>query len=159
MPDLPDGVVTFLFTDVQGSTRMWEESPDLMMRALEQHDEAIDEAVVANNGVSVKPRGEGDSRFVVFHSALDAVSAASEMQRRLAAVDWVIPNPLKVRAFLHTGTADLRLGDYYGSAVNRAARLRAIAHGGQTIMPGRRGSWFRISCRRAWPSAIWGSMF
>jgi len=54
MPDLPDGVVTFLFfTDVQGSTRMWEESPNLMMRALEQHDEAIDEAVAANNGVSV----------------------------------------------------------------------------------------------------------
>ena len=139
MPDLPDGVVTFLFTDVQGSTRMWEESPNLMMRALEQHDEAIDEAVAANNGVSVKPRGEGDSRFVVFRTALDAVSASAEMQRRLAAVDWVIPHPLTVRASLHTGTADLRLGDYYGSAVNRAARLRAIAHGGQTIMS--RSTW------------------
>ena len=133
---LPDGVVTFLFTDVEGSTHMWEESPDLMMKALEQHDHAIDKAVADNNGVSVKPRGEGDSRFVVFQSAHDAVTATAEMQRHLAAVDWVTPTQLRVRASLHTGTADLQLGDYYGSVVNRAARLRAIAHGGQTIMSG-----------------------
>ena len=133
---LPDGVVTFLFTDVEGSTHMWEESPDLMMKALEQHDQAIDEAVADNNGVSVKPRGEGDSRFVVFQSAHDAVAATAEMQRHLAAVDWATPTKLRVRASLHTGTADLQLGDYYGSVVNRAARLRAIAHGGQTVMSG-----------------------
>src|SRR3990172_7399715 len=136
MAQLPDGVVTFLFTDVEGSTRIWEEAPDSMMQALEQHDEAIDEAAAAYNGISVKPRGEGDSRFVVFRSALDAVAAAADMQRRLAAVDWATPEPLRVRASLHTGTADLQLGDYYGSAVNRAARLRAIAHGRQTIMSG-----------------------
>ena len=136
MAQLPDGVVTFLFTDVEGSTRIWEEAPDSMMQALEQHDEAIDEAAAAYNGISVKPRGEGDSRFVVFRSALDAVAAAADMQRRLAAVDWATPEPLRVRASLHTGTADLQLGDYYGSAVNRAARLRAIAHGGQTIISG-----------------------
>jgi len=133
--ELPDGVVTFLLTDVEGSTRIWEEAPDPMMQALMQHDEAIDEAAAAHNGVSVKPRGEGDSRFLVFRSAIDAVAAAAEMQRRLAAVEWATPEPLRVRAsLLHTGTADLQLGDYYGSAVNRAARLRAIAHGGQTIM-------------------------
>ncbi len=74
---LPDGVVTFLFTDVEGSTHMWEESPDLMMKALEQHDQAIDKAVADNNGVSVKPRGEGDSRFVVFQGAHDAVAATA----------------------------------------------------------------------------------
>ena len=84
MSDLPDGVVTFLFTDVEGSTRMWEEAPDFMMQALDQHDEVIDEAVERHNGFSVKPRGEGDSRFVVFQRARDAVAATAEIQRNLA---------------------------------------------------------------------------
>jgi predicted ATPase/class 3 adenylate cyclase len=136
MGELPDGVVTFLFTDIEGSTRMWEESPDLMMKALEQHDQVIEDAIGRHNGHSVKPRGEGDSRFVVFQSAPDAVGATAEMQRNLAATDWVTPTRLRVRASLHSGTADLQLGDYYGSVVNRAARLRAIAHGGQTLISG-----------------------
>ena len=134
MTELPDGVVTFLFTDIEGSTRLWEEAPDLMMSALDQHDHAIDKAVDAHNGVSVKPRGEGDSRFIVFNSAVDAVSAAADLQRGLAAIDWATPHSLRVRASLHTGTAELQMSDYYGSAVNRAARLRAIAHGGQTVI-------------------------
>ena len=136
MQELPDGVVTFLFTDVEGSTDTWEQAPDSMMDALRQHDEALAESVAAHNGVSVKPRGEGDSRFIVFRSAFDAVKASAEMQRRLVAVDWATSKPLRVRASLHTGMADLQLGDYYGSAVNRAARLPAIAHGGQTVMSG-----------------------
>ncbi|MGD2078655.1 MAG: adenylate/guanylate cyclase domain-containing protein, partial [Chloroflexota bacterium] len=137
--DLPTGVVTFLFTDVEGSTRLFEEAPESMMVALRQHDETIDKAVLANRGVLVRPRGEGDSRFIVFANARDAVAGAAEMQRRLAAVDWATPEPLRVRASLHTGIADLRSGDYYGSAVNRAARLRGIAHGGQTLMS--RSTW------------------
>jgi len=136
MAELPDGVVTFLFTDVEGSTRMWEASPDLMMHALDQHDQVIDEAVARHSGHSVKPRGEGDSRFVVFQTASDAVAATAEMQRDLATTEWVTPTQLRVRASLHSGTADLQLGDYYGSVVNRAARLRAIAHGGQTLISG-----------------------
>ena len=131
---LPAGVVTFLFTDVEGSTRLWEESREAMMGALRQHDAAIEEAAGAHRGAVVRPRGEGDSRFVVFADASDAVSAAADMQRALAAIDWATPRPLRVRIALHTGTAELELGDYYGSAVNRAARLRAIAHGGQTIL-------------------------
>ncbi len=107
---LPDGVVTFVFTDVQGSTRLWEDFPDLMMRALDQHEVVIDDAVDANNGVSVKPRGEGDSRFVVFSSATDALAAVVEMQTGLAAVDWVTPRPLLVRMAVHTGTADHQSG-------------------------------------------------
>ena len=122
---LPGGVVTFLFTDVQGSTRLWEDFPDLMMQALDQHDAMIDDIVASHNGVSVKPRGEGDSRFVVFTSAFDAVTAVVAMQRGLAEVDWRTPRPLLVRMALHTGEADLQLGDYYGPTVNRAARLRA----------------------------------
>jgi len=131
---LRSGVITFGLTDVEGSTRMWEESPDLMMRALDQHDEVIGQAVDAHNGVSVKPRGEGDSRFLVFGDACEALRAVAQIQTRLACVDWVTPRPMRIRAALHTGTADLQLGDYYGPAVKRAARLRAIAHGGQTVM-------------------------
>lgn len=104
------------------------------MGALRLHDNAIDAAVGAHNGIPVKPRGEGDSHFVVFRSAADAAAGAAEIQRRLADVDWPTPDQLRVRASLHTGMAELELGDYYGSAVNRAARLRAIAHGGQTLI-------------------------
>ena len=136
MQALPEGVVTFLFTDVEGSTRLWEDAPDSMMEALRQHDKAIDDAAAAHNGVSVRPRGEGDSRFVVFSSASGAVAAAADMQQRLATIDWETPRPLRVRASLHTGDADLQLGDYYGSAVNRAARIRGVAHGGQTLVSG-----------------------
>jgi predicted ATPase/class 3 adenylate cyclase len=137
--ELPEGVVTFLFTDVESSTRLFEKEPELMLEALRQHDEAIDEAVTAHNGVLVRPRGEGDSRFIVFANAHDAVAGAMEMQRRLSTVKWATPVPLLVRASLHTGIADLHSGDYYGSAVNRAARLRGIAHGGQTLMS--RATW------------------
>ncbi len=132
--DLPDGVVTFLFTDVEGSTQLWEEAPETMMSALRQHDEVIDQSVATYRGLSVKPRGEGDSRFVVFPDAVDAVAAAAAIQLGLDSVEWVTPRPLRVRASLHTGKADLQMGDYYGQAVNRAARLRAIAHGGQTVI-------------------------
>jgi predicted ATPase/class 3 adenylate cyclase len=135
MAELPDGVVTFLFTDVEGSTRLWEEASDSMMEALRQHDAVIEGAAADYNGVPVRPRGEGDSRFVVFRSASDAVAAAV-MQRGLTEIEWETPRPLRVRASVHTGDADLQLGDYYGSAVNRAARLRGIAHGGQTLMSG-----------------------
>jgi predicted ATPase/class 3 adenylate cyclase len=137
--ELPEGVVTFLLTDVEGSTRLFEAAPDLMLEALRLHDEAIDEVVVAHGGILVKPRGEGDSRFIVFANARDAVAGAAAMQRRLAAVDWATSVPLLVRAAIHTGTVDLRSGDYYGSTVNRAARLRGIAHGGQTLMS--RSTW------------------
>lgn len=136
MGGLPEGVVTFVFTDIEGSTRLWEDAPDQMIEALQQHDDEIDAAIKAHGGRSVKPRGEGDSRFIVFENARQAVAAVSEFQVRLASVDWVTPRPIKIRASIHTGHADLQLGDYYGSAVNRAARLRAIAHGGQTVLSG-----------------------
>jgi predicted ATPase/class 3 adenylate cyclase len=134
MSSLPAGVITFLLTDIEGSTRLWEDAPDSMMEAIQMHDSVIDEAVETCNGVSVKPRGEGDSRFLVFASAPDALAAALRIQSGLAQVDWPTPRPLAVRASLHTGIAERQLGDYYGSTVNRAARLRGIAHGGQTVM-------------------------
>src|SRR5437867_7784875 len=82
----------------------------------------------------VRPRGEGDSRFAVFSRATDAVAAAASLQEAFHTEPWPIPAPIRVRAALHTGEADLRDGDYYGTAVNRCARLRAIAHGGQTLL-------------------------
>ncbi len=134
MADLPEGVVTFVFTDVEGSTSLWEDAPDSMMDALRRHDAVIDDVIAGRDGTSVKPRGEGDSRFIVFPSAVDAVAAAAAIQLELASVDWPTPRPIRIRISIHTGTADLQMGDYYGSAVNRAARLRGIAHGGQTVM-------------------------
>jgi predicted ATPase/class 3 adenylate cyclase len=128
------GTVTFLFTDVEGSTRLWEQHPAAMREALARHDALIEAAVAQHQGVVVRPRGEGDSRFAVFARATDAVAAAAAIQQALHAEPWPPPIALRVRLALHTGEADLRDGDYYGSAVNRCARLRSIAHGGQTLL-------------------------
>ncbi len=134
MPELPTGTVTFLFTDVEGSSRLWEREPDAMGQALARHDQLIEEHVAGYHGVVVRPRGEGDSRFAVFARASDAVAAAAAIQVALHTQDWLTETPLRVRMALHTGEAGLRDGDYYGSAVNRCARLRAIAHGGQALL-------------------------
>jgi class 3 adenylate cyclase len=136
MDALPTGTVTFLFTDVEGSTRLWEEHPDAMRAALARHDAVVESLAEQHHGCVVRPRGEGDSRFCVFARATDAVAAALAVQRALQAEPWSTPGPLRVRVALHTGEADLRAGDYYGTAVNRCARLRAIAHGGQTLLSG-----------------------
>ncbi len=136
MPDLPTGTVTFLFTDVEGSTRLWEQHPAAMRQALARHDAIVETEVARHGGVVVRPRGEGDSRFAVFARASDAVAAAVAIQQALHGETWPLPTPLRVRMALHTGEADLRDGDYYGSAVNRCARLRAVAHGGQALLSG-----------------------
>src|SRR6266542_1364909 len=133
MPALPTGTVTFLLTDVEGSTRLWEEHPDATARALVQHDAIVEFLAEQYRGRTVKPRGEGDSRFCVFARATDAVAAALAIQRALLAERWPTPEPLWVRMALHTGEAELRGGDYHGAAANRCARLRAIAHGGQVL--------------------------
>src|SRR5437016_3727676 len=134
MPNLPTGTVTFLFTDIEGSTKLWEQYPEEARAALVCHDAIIEEMVGAHEGAVVRPRGEGDSRFAVFARATDAVQAAAALQRSLYAESWPTPTPLKVRIAVHTGEADLREGDYYGSAVNRCARLRSAANGGQALL-------------------------
>ena len=134
MTSLPTGTVTFLFTDIEGSTKLWEKYPDGMKSALARHDSLIEELVEGNSGVLVRPRGEGDSRFAVFPRASDSVASACAIGQALLAEPWGIPSPLRVRMALHTGEADLRAGDYYGSTVNRCARIRALAHGGQTLL-------------------------
>jgi predicted ATPase/class 3 adenylate cyclase len=122
-------MITFLLTDVEGSTRRWEEDPAGMAAALEQHDALIDDAVVARSGTVIKTKGEGDSTFSVFDDAADAVAAAIDAQQRLAAA-----STLRVRMAIHTGPAETRGGDYYGPTVNRCARLRGAAHGGQVVI-------------------------
>src|SRR4051812_26378463 len=131
---LPNGTVTFLLSDVEGSTAHWERDPETMRLALARHDALFEEAVLRNGGVHIRPRGEGDSRFAVFPAAFEAVMAALEVQRAYAAEPWPTTRPLRVRIGLHTGEAELRDGDYYGLTVNRCARLRNIGHGGQVLL-------------------------
>src|SRR6187551_3160184 len=110
MAELPTGTVTFLFTDIQGSTALAEQHPEAMSRALVRHDELVEQLVAEHGGVVVRPRGEGDSRFAVFTRASDAVAAALAIQWDLIAEPWLTSTPLRVRLALHTGEAELRDG-------------------------------------------------
>jgi class 3 adenylate cyclase len=132
--DLPEGVVTLVMTDVEGSTALWEEDPSAMARALAEHDALIQEAVSASGGLLLKSRGEGDSTFSVFVDATSAVTAALALQRALSRQPWPTSRPVRVRAAIHTGEVQVRDRDYYGPVPNRCARLRGIAHGEQTLL-------------------------
>jgi len=132
--DLPSGVVTFLMTDIEGSTRLWGEAPDAMRAALARHDVIAATVIDAHSGFVIKPRGEGDSTFSVFARPTDGVTAACALQTALTAEPWPEGASLRVRIAVHTGEADLGVDDYYGIAVNRCARLRSIAHGGQVLV-------------------------
>jgi predicted ATPase/class 3 adenylate cyclase len=131
MVELPTGTVTFLFTDLESSTRLWEEHPEAMRDALARHDEILRDAVEKRDGLVVKTTGDG--LHAAFAAAPDALAAAIDAQRGLVDEEWALPEPLKVRMGLHIGVAELRDGDYYGQSVNRAARIAAAAHGGQVV--------------------------
>ena len=133
-PSLPSGIVTFLMTDIEGSTRLWEQSAEAMRRALIRHDALARDIIQRHEGTLVKSRGEGDSLFCVFAQAGQALAAACALQQAIQREAWPEPCSLRVRMALHTGPADLREGDYYGPVVNRCARLRAIGHGGQVLL-------------------------
>lgn len=132
--DLPDGTVTLVMTDVEGSTALWEEDPSAMAHALAEHDELIQEAVSGSGGILIKARGEGDSTFSVFVDPASAVTAALVMQRSLSGRRWQTSRPVRVRAAIHTGEVQVRDRDYFGPVPNRCARLRSVAHGGQTVL-------------------------
>ncbi|HJY83442.1 MAG TPA: adenylate/guanylate cyclase domain-containing protein [Candidatus Binatia bacterium] len=134
MSTLPNGTVTFLFTDVAGSTRHWEQDPDAMRVAMVEHDRIIEALTGQYRGMVVWHRGEGDSRFCVFARATDGVEAAAAIQRKLHEQSWSTRTQVRVRVGLHTGDAELREGYYYGSAVIRCARLRDASPGGQTLL-------------------------
>ena len=131
---LPTGTVTFLLTDVAGSTRLWEAHGRRWKKPSRRHDRIVSEAVAAHHGRLLKQKGEGDSTFAVFARASDAAAAALACQRVLSSEAWPEGIELRVRMAIHTGEAELRDGDYFGPAVNRTARLRGTAHGGQIVM-------------------------
>jgi predicted ATPase/class 3 adenylate cyclase len=130
----PTGTVTFAFTDIEGSTLRWERDRGAMEEALRRHDALVREAIVSHGGYVFKTIG--DAFCAAFPRPQDALSALLDAQRALEAQDFRAVDGLRVRAALHTGTADERDGDYFGHAVNRAARLLTIGHGGQILVSG-----------------------
>jgi predicted ATPase/class 3 adenylate cyclase/Tfp pilus assembly protein PilF len=132
MPALPAGTITFLFSDIEGSTRLWEQHPAAMKTALARHDMFLREAIEANGGAVFKTIG--DAFCAAFPNPLAALSAAVTAQRALHAADWGAIGALRVRMAIHTGTAEERGGDYFGPPLNRVARLLPAAHGGQTLL-------------------------
>jgi predicted ATPase/class 3 adenylate cyclase len=127
---------SFLLTDIVGSVGLWERDPSGMSAAVARHDELVAEVVADTGGALVRTKGEGDSTFSVFTHPVEALGAAVAVQQAIAAEDWLAALGLQMRAAVHTGDAEHREGDWYGPAVNRAARLRALAGGGQTLVSG-----------------------
>ncbi|WP_231987561.1 BTAD domain-containing putative transcriptional regulator [Mycobacterium sp. 852002-51152_SCH6134967] len=128
--------VTFLLTDIEGSTAAWEADADAMGRALARHDEIVEQVVTSRGGRLIKTRGEGDATFSVFDRPSAAAAAAIELQGAIGHEDWRLAHPMRIRVALHTGEVEFRDGDYFGRAVNRAARLRSLATGGQILCSG-----------------------
>jgi class 3 adenylate cyclase len=128
--------VTFLLTDIEGSTAAWEADADGMAMALARHDELVEEVVTSRGGRLIKTRGEGDATFSVFDRPSAAAAAALELQEAILREPWELRDAMRIRVAIHTGEVELRDGDYFGRAVNRAARLRSLAAGGQILCSG-----------------------
>jgi predicted ATPase/class 3 adenylate cyclase len=126
------GIVTFLFTDIEGSTRLWEREPERMRPALAQHDAIARGLVERHRGVLVKMSGDGV--HAAFDDPLDAVTMAIELQRSLADPEATHGVSLLVRCGLHAGVEEHRDNDFFGRSVNRAARIMSAAHGGQVLV-------------------------
>jgi class 3 adenylate cyclase len=131
---LPDGIVTFLMTDVVESTVMWIHSRAQMYAAMRRHDQLLSAAIEANGGIVIKERGEGDSFFAVFLRATDAVAAALDAQKMILAEPWRDRMQISVRMAILTGEADAQDRDYRSPAVNRCAKLRRRAVGNQVLV-------------------------
>jgi predicted ATPase/class 3 adenylate cyclase len=128
------GIVTFVFTDIEGSTQRWDRHGSAMQAALRRHDELMRAAVAVHGGHVFKTIG--DAFCIAFDRPEKAVNAILDAQRALAAQDFTAVGGLRVRAAIHSGTADERDGDYFGPTLNRVARLVAIGHGGQVLISG-----------------------
>ena len=131
---LPNGVVTFLMTDVVESTQLWLQNRAQMYGAMRRHDQLLAAAIEANHGVVLKERGEGDSFFAVFHRPTDALAAAFDAQAGLMSERWTDNVPLAVRMAILTGEAEAQDRDYRSPAVNRCAKLRRRAVGNQILV-------------------------
>jgi predicted ATPase/class 3 adenylate cyclase/Tfp pilus assembly protein PilF len=132
LPEFPSGTVTFLFTDIAGSTALWERDREAMRAAVERHVAILDAAIAAHGGVRFKI--VGDAVQAAFPTAPAAVAAALAAQRALNAEDWPETGPLRVRMGVHTGEAQPRDGDYLAPALNRLSRLLNAGHGGQILL-------------------------
>jgi predicted ATPase/class 3 adenylate cyclase len=130
----PSGVVTFLFSDIEGSTLRWEHDRVAMQEALRRHDALMRAAIVENGGLVFKTIG--DAFCAAFNRAGEALDAALVAQHALDAEDFTAVGGVRVRMALHSGETDEREGDYFGPAVNRVARLLAVGHGGQVLVSG-----------------------
>ena len=132
--ELPTGTVTFVFTDVEGSTRLLQQmGADSYAGALAEHRRALREAFIRHDGVEVDT--QGDSFFIAFSTAPAALAAAAEAQQRLA------NGPIRVRMGIHTGTPRFGEEGYVGPDVHRAARIAAAGHGGQILVRPRQHRW------------------
>jgi predicted ATPase/class 3 adenylate cyclase len=130
MGRLPNGTVTFLFTDIEGSTQLWEKHPEAMKDALAEHDSILRELIKSNHGYVIKTTGDGIHS--VFETAVDALNATLQAQRQFKLP--ICDLQIKVRMGLHTGEAELRAEDYHGQTLNRAARIMSVGHGGQVLI-------------------------
>jgi predicted ATPase/class 3 adenylate cyclase len=128
------GQHAFLFTDIAGSTRLWEEQPDAMSEALEHHDSILRLAVEGHAGDLFATMGDGIA--AAFRAVDDAVATAAQIKHGLHANDWGVTGELRVRMGIHVGPAQRRGADYFGATLNRCARLMAVAHGGQVLLSG-----------------------
>lgn len=132
MVELPDGTVTFLFTDVAGSTALLKRHRDVFPELLETHQQLLRDAFTSYSGREVDT--QGDSFFVAFARAGDAVAAVADAQRALAAHPWPDASHVRVRMGLHTSEPQVGDARYFGLGVHRAARICAVAHGGQVLL-------------------------
>ncbi|KUI45986.1 hypothetical protein AU198_00100 [Mycobacterium sp. GA-1199] len=130
----PSGTVTFLMTDLEGSTRMWEQDPEAMKAAMVRHDELLEQTIAEHNGFVFARMGDGMA--AAFPTAGDAVRAAATFRCLLAEEEWRSPKPLRARIGLHTDEAVVVENHYVSEPVNRCSRLMAAAHGGQTVVSG-----------------------
>jgi predicted ATPase/class 3 adenylate cyclase len=130
--NLPSGTVTFLFTDIEGSTQWWEQFPAWMPHAFARQESILRTAAAAHNGYVYKMIG--DAFQIAFDTALDALNAAVDAQRQLQAESWGDFGPLRVRMALHTGVTEERDDDYVGPILNRLGRLLSVSHGGQILL-------------------------
>ncbi len=132
IPPLPSGTVTFLFTDIEGSTQLWDRLPHAMATAVARHDELLRAVVTAHQGHVFKTLGDGIC--AAFQSTLDALEAAIDAQRTLKAEPWLETGPLRVRMAIHVSHTEERDADYFGRPLNRLARLLATGHGSQILL-------------------------
>src|SRR5689334_13555342 len=128
----PSGTVTFLLTDLEGSTRMWEQDPDAMKAAMVRHDDLLEKNIAANKGFVFARMGDGMA--AAFGTAKDAISAADAIRSALADQPWDTPRPLRARIGLHTDEGVVVNDNYVSQPVNRCSRLMTAAHGGQIVV-------------------------